>query len=387
MKNSEGGYHGYWASDFDDVNENFGSEDDLHELIAEAHARDIWIMVDVVCNHMTCNDCYACVGCDGDLTTTKPFDSPEYFHDLCQIQNWDNQEEVENCRLANLPDLDQDHPFVRETLINWIVDIQSKYDFDGFRMDTVPEVSKDFWDELQAASGHYIVGEVFQGNTGYVADYQNYLSGVFSYPLFFVSRGVFAYGGSMRDLENHFQNEYPLYRDPGLLGVFTDNHDNARFLNVRNDLDAWRSFLTFSLTVEGIPCLYYGGEQDFNGGDDPLNREIMWPDHYNTGTTTFKHVKAIMDLKKSSGFGREPQVQRYADDEFYAFSRGDVLIATTNVGTNGNAISRSVSYLPESYVDGTKLCNVLYSGDAVVVADGAVPVTLLHGESKVYHIC
>ena len=30
------------------------------------------------------------------------------------------------------------------------------------------------------------------------------------------------------------------------------------------------------LTQDGIPCVYYGTEQDFHGGNDPENRERMF---------------------------------------------------------------------------------------------------------------
>ena len=52
VKNTEKGYHGYWASNFDEVNEHFGTEADLKSLIAAAKKRDIFIMQDVVFNHI-----------------------------------------------------------------------------------------------------------------------------------------------------------------------------------------------------------------------------------------------------------------------------------------------------------------------------------------------
>jgi alpha-amylase len=46
------GYHGYWASDFDALNDKFGSEEELVQLIAKAHSMDILVMLDVVANHV-----------------------------------------------------------------------------------------------------------------------------------------------------------------------------------------------------------------------------------------------------------------------------------------------------------------------------------------------
>ncbi len=50
--NIEDGYHGYWAENIYELNPRFGTEQDLRDLVRECHDRDIWVMVDVVPNHM-----------------------------------------------------------------------------------------------------------------------------------------------------------------------------------------------------------------------------------------------------------------------------------------------------------------------------------------------
>jgi alpha-amylase len=60
---------------------------------------------------------------------------------------------MENCRLCGLPDLDQDHEFVREFLLSWVKRIVDKYNFDGIRIDTLGHVQKEFWSEFGEASG------------------------------------------------------------------------------------------------------------------------------------------------------------------------------------------------------------------------------------------
>jgi len=52
-----------------------------------------------------------------------------------------------------LADLDQSNEYVRSYLKKWIKNTVSKFDFDGIRIDTIPEVSKDFWSEYTEASG------------------------------------------------------------------------------------------------------------------------------------------------------------------------------------------------------------------------------------------
>lgn len=52
VKNWPGSYHGYHCVDLYKINDNFGSEQDLKDLISAAHDKGIWVMVDVVANHM-----------------------------------------------------------------------------------------------------------------------------------------------------------------------------------------------------------------------------------------------------------------------------------------------------------------------------------------------
>ncbi len=96
VDNLDGGYHGYWARNWENVNANFGSASDLKALVDAAHAKDMWVMVDVVANHS------APIG--DDFNQLYPLNKAEHYHSDCDI-NWNDQWSVENCRLAGLPDL------------------------------------------------------------------------------------------------------------------------------------------------------------------------------------------------------------------------------------------------------------------------------------------
>ena len=104
VENTDNSYHGYHLTNLYNLNHHFGSEDDLRALINACHSKDIWVMVDVVSNH---------VGPIGtDYYKITPFDRPEHYHDICDIYDWGNQWQVENCRLCELPDLRQENEWV-----------------------------------------------------------------------------------------------------------------------------------------------------------------------------------------------------------------------------------------------------------------------------------
>eukprot|EP00345_Euplotes_harpa_P010929 CAMPEP_0168338790 /NCGR_PEP_ID=MMETSP0213-20121227/13067_1 /TAXON_ID=151035 /ORGANISM="Euplotes harpa, Strain FSP1.4" /LENGTH=361 /DNA_ID=CAMNT_0008344681 /DNA_START=1 /DNA_END=1083 /DNA_ORIENTATION=- len=261
-------YHGYGALDWYTINPHFGTEDEFKSLISAMHAKDMWLMLDVVANHVAYIDL--------DFEKVNPFNKAEYYHAKCQINNWNDENEVEYCRLSNLPDLNQDHPFVRSTLKSWIKDIITKYDIDGIRIDTVPEVKRQFWAEYTQEAGCYAVGEVFNGDVSYVASYQPYVPALLNYPAYFTLKGVWMGGQSMYNLRNLINDENQKFKDATILGTFTDNHDNDRFLHDHGDVKNYQNALVFALYMQGIPIVYYGAEQGFNGGQDPANREVLW---------------------------------------------------------------------------------------------------------------
>ena len=359
VQNYAGSYHGYHLTNLYNLNSNFGSEDDFKNLITQCHNRDIWVMVDVVANH---------VGPVGtDYSQVYPFNSADHYHDYCDINDWSNQWQVENCRLSGLPDLKQENEWVAQTLLDWISDIISKYNIDGIRIDTIMEVPKTFWDSFRNYAGVFQIGEAFNGDINYVADYQNHLDSVFNYPLYYTIQSSFC--GSFTNLEGYWFNSRPIYPAPQYAATFVENHDNPRFLNRCNDRSKFTNAAIFSLLWEGITVFYCGGVQYYAGGADPNNREPLW-DNYNTGTELYRLLGIANNLRTSKSIWNYDIIQRYSDDNFYAFTRGDVLACFTNT----NSLTRYITY--HSFSDGDKLCNVLYYDDCVTVSGGSITINM-----------
>jgi alpha-amylase len=108
-----------------------------------------------------------------------------------------------------------------------------------------------------------------------------------------------------------------------------------------------------------------------------MNREVLWG-NMNRDSEMYQFVKILVDLRKSVELWNKPQVQRYADDHFYAFTRDYVLALFTNTD---DIISRTIT--SHSFTEGSKLCNALDKNDCIFVNLGKINVTL-NGEPKVY---
>ena len=213
-----------------------------------------------------------------DFSMFFPFNKPEHYNEYCKIENSDwktNQakvnrvsypcldyyclctviilSQVESCRLYDLPDLNQNHPFVRSTLKQWIHDTIQTYGFDGIRVDTARQVPKDFWGEYCQAAGVYSIGEVFDDNSNYVAGYQGPLSALLNYPMWYKLNDVFSAGDqgrkSMYEIRTGITENRQAFRDTTVLGNFLDNHDNSRFLS-HSDKNTMKNGLAYAIFAE-----------------------------------------------------------------------------------------------------------------------------------------
>ncbi|KAK2964947.1 putative Alpha-amylase [Blattamonas nauphoetae] len=376
VQNKEGSYHGYHATNFYTLNPHFGSEEDLVELITECHKRDIWVMVDLVFNHVA--------DMDEDFSHIIPFNKEEYYHPICESKDdWGNQTFCEDCRLSNLPDLKQEDSWVTNELINWATWIIEKYKLDGIRVDTVKHVPMFFWKELrQRMPNVYMLGEVFDDRIAYIRGYQEHMSGQLHYPLYFVVKDVFKKqnGRTCHDIETVINNCKEAGLDETTLGGFLDNHDNARFLHGFDDIIAYKNALALTLLHVHIPLVYYGAEQGFNGGDDPLNRESLWNTKFNQNTELYKFIRILTDVRKTIAI-KEEHIQRYKTDDVYIYSRGTVLVCTTRIGGGNSLDTLFVAYNP--YKKGDKLKNV-FTNETQVVTDAGVKVTFSDGQPQVW---
>lgn len=238
------------------------------------------------------------------------FQNPEWYNRRGRVVTpwgWNYPEQVERADFpGGLKDIDTTRPEVREKLIevfSWWIE---QTNIDGFRIDTVKHIEHDFWREFTAGirqnasdmgkDNFLMFGEVFDGNDELLGSYTQpgELDSVFYFShKFQVFDDVFKRNQPTTKIEELYNLRGERYGNRGQEGGLTDangnplpptkalvnfmdNHDVARFLYNYNDLDALKNALFYLLTMDGIPCIYYGTELAYNGGNDPANREDMF---------------------------------------------------------------------------------------------------------------
>ncbi|GFP52917.1 alpha-amylase A type-3 [Trichoderma asperellum] len=330
VTNSDFGYHGYWAQDINSINSHYGSSDDLKSLVDAAHSKGFYMMVDVVANHMG----------NANITddSPSPLNQDSSYHTKCDI-DFNNQTSVENCWLAGLPDLDTQSPTIRSLYQDWVSNLVSTYGFDGVRIDTVRHVEQDYWPGFVNATGVYCIGEVFNGDPDFMQPYQSLMPGLLNYAIFYPLNAFYQQTGSSQSLvDTH--DRLSSFPDPTALGTFVDNHDNPRFLSIKNDTSLFKNALTYTILGRGIPIVYYGSEQAFSGSNDPANREDLWRSGYNTETDMYNAISKLTFAKHTAGgLADNDHKHLYVEPTAYAWSRagGKLVAFTTNSGSGSSA--------------------------------------------------
>jgi alpha-amylase len=339
-------------------------------------------MVDVVANHMG----------KGDVSANKPapLNEQSAYHAACANDiDYSNQTSVEMCEIAGLPDINTESTEVRTMMQTWIKWLVTEYSFDGVRIDTVKHVEKDFWKSFSEAAGVYCIGEVWDGTPDYLAGYAETMPGLLDYAMYYpVNKFYQQTGGSAQDIVDMHSTITDKFPDPSALGTFIDNHDNPRWLSEQGDVSLFKNALAYVMLARGIPIVYYGSEQSYNGGADPANRESLWNSNFNTESDLYVTLSKMGAARKSAGgLAADDHVHLHVADNAYAWSRagGDLIVLTTNTGkgTTGN-------YCFNAQKNNGAWTNVLGSGNVTSddsgnicldVSDGE-PVVLVAGDSS-----
>ncbi|MFI0985114.1 pullulanase-type alpha-1,6-glucosidase [Streptomyces exfoliatus] len=337
-KDASAGYHGYWITDFTQVDPHFGTNEDLEKLIAAAHAKGMKVFFDVITNHTADTVDYAekkygyrpkgaypyldkdgrpfddraAIGkVDADSFPYTPVEKantkvPAWLNDPTMYHNRGDStwagESAEYGDFVGLDDLWTERPEVVEGMKRiyetWVRDFK----IDGFRIDTVKHVDLDFWTQWATALDAYakergredffMFGEVYSADTTVTAPYvtRGRLDATLDFPFQDAARAFASQGAGADRLAKVFAEDYRYTTDKANAYeqvTFLGNHDMGRigtFLKQDNpnasDTElVRRATLANELMFlsRGNPVIYSGDEQGFTGaGGDKDARQPLF---------------------------------------------------------------------------------------------------------------
>jgi pullulanase-type alpha-1,6-glucosidase len=333
------GYHGYWITDFTQIDPHLGTNAELEALIDDAHARGLKVYFDIITNHTADVVDYAEGAYDYvdqatapytdaagnpfdpadhagtgsfpelDAATSFPYTPvidpedqdvkvPAWLNDPTLYHNRGNStwagESVTYGDFSGLDDLMTEHP----TVVDGFEEIYKAWidlGIDGFRIDTVKHVNFEFWEEWSAEIEEYAhaqgkdefftFGEVYDADAAKTSPYvrRTDMSSVLDFS-FQAAATSYASGNSAQRLADLYASD-DLYTTPhssgAALPTFLGNHDMGRvgFMLAGSDDPLARDELAHELMylTRGQPVVYYGDEQGFAGtGGDKDARQTLF---------------------------------------------------------------------------------------------------------------
>ncbi|KAL2150387.1 hypothetical protein VTH82DRAFT_6950 [Thermothelomyces myriococcoides] len=386
-------YHGYWSVDNYALNDRFGTRRDFEDLVAELHKRDMLLMVDVVVNNMA-QAFDNVVPPKIDYSKFNPFNDEKYFHPYCNVTQWENATDYQDCWLypygVALADLATDTKPVADELGRWVKGLVANYSIDGIRIDAAKHVNDEFLPGFVEASGVFAFGEVLTGEPNDLCRYQTLglLPGMPNYLEYYKLNDAFN-GGSMEIVADIRNAAASSCNDTAALGSFLENHDMPRFANRNDDIALAKNGMTYILLNDGIPTVYQGQEQHFKGNGTPFNREPLWTSGYDREsplyvlTATLNKVRNNA-IKLSSEYISTPAVTLLADVNHLCLRKGpdgsQIVFCINNKSSQGDSYELSVG----GFEQNQKVVEVLTCRNNTADISGNITMYMNKGEPKVY---
>ncbi len=284
--------HGYAFTNHYTIEPRLGGASGYHELSDSLHKRGMKLIQDAVYNHVGSYHFLVRDPPANDwlhrwpaFTQTRYKDQPIFDPHGSAI---DKKITVDGWFTKQMPDLNQNNPYVANFLIQHAIWCVEEFGVDGWRIDTYIYNDPDFMNRCnkaltdeypkitmfgetwvhgtanQAYFAQNTINTPFKSNLQGVTDFQTNLYGI--NPALTQS---FGWTEGVNKLYNTLSNDF-LYTDPMRNVIFLDNHDMTRFFSqVNEDVAKQKMGIAWLLTCRGIPQMYYGTEVLMKGISNP----------------------------------------------------------------------------------------------------------------------
>jgi cyclomaltodextrinase / maltogenic alpha-amylase / neopullulanase len=273
----------YAVRDYNAINPDYGTSEDFHRLIREAHKRGMKVIIDIVANHTS-----------WDNVMMK---WPEFYeHDangrITYPHDW-----------SDVAELNYQNPKLRRYMIDMLKYWIREFDLDGFRCDVAEEVPTDFWESARAEL-EQIKPDIAMLAEGHKAELLlKAFDFDYSWPMHSALTNVLQGRGRASDLREEWDKEFKGWPRGALHLRFSDNHDERRAIARFGEPSALAaSALVF--TLDGVPLLYNGmevGDTTESGAPALFERlPIFWP--FVERRLEFpRFYKQMMGMRRGSG--------------------------------------------------------------------------------------
>ena len=303
--------HGYATTDYRGIEPAYGNLADFDELLKQAHARGIGIIVDYVINHSARSHPLFASSESGPASPYRDWyvwqDQDPGGWDIWGKNPWTTTPQGAYFATfgPHIPDFNLRNPRVvayhEDSLRFWL-----NRGVDGFRLDAVPHMiengPKDWNDQPESRA---LTGELRKLITGYARHYVvcEATANPQAYAAPEVCGSAFAFGGHGSDIVEAAKGKPEAIRAvadyfktaPASMATMVSNHDifagQRLWDQVGGDVAQYKLAAATYLLQPGTPFIYYGEEIGMGGvnslpGDEPLRSPMSWSADANSGFTS-----------------------------------------------------------------------------------------------------
>ena len=301
-------YHGYDVTDYRTINPDYGTLEDFRNLVTQAHARGIKIVIDFVANHTS--DLHPWFAASSQNQSKRDWYVWESSHPNFNgpwgqnVWHLRNNSYYYGIFWHGMPDLNFKNEEVtteiKDVVRYWYEDIG----VDGFRIDAVKHWIeegnqqdnspatlawwRDFYQYQKSINPSLMtVGEAWTSTQNIIPYGDNRLDYCFEFDL--ATSIINSINSESIDELRSKINQVASNYKPFQYGTFLTNHDQNRVYNQLNKSTAKAKLAaSILLSLPGIPYLYYGEEIGMEGikPDEDIRRPMQWSMSANAGFST-----------------------------------------------------------------------------------------------------
>lgn len=182
--------------------------------------------------------------------------------------------------------------------------------------------------------------------------------------------------------------------DTTLLGSFIENHDVARLPSITSDISLDKNAIAFTILADGIPIIYEGQEQHYNGGGVPYNRDAVWFSGYSTTSVLYPFVAKLNQIRnqaifKDGNYLTYKAYPTYSDGSTIVmrkgFAGGQVIGVFSNLGAGGASYTLSLSSAQTGFTANQRVVEILSCSTSSTDGSGAFAVAMAGGIPRVFY--
>jgi len=283
--------HGYAFTNHYKIDARLGGEAAYQHLIDAVHAKGMKIIQDAVYNHVglhhfTVQDLPMKDWLHQWGTYTQTTYKDQVIFDP-YASNTDKKRMLDGWFTRQMPDLNQNNPYVANYLIQHAIWTVEEFGIDGWRIDTYPyndlvfmnSCNKALTDEFPQLTMfgetwvHGVPNQSYFAQNNYNIPFKSNLQATCDFQaLWGITDALtkdFGWTDGVNNLYTTMAQDF-VYTNPMRQVIFLDNHDMSRFFSVvKEDIDKYKCGLAWLLTCRGIPQMYYGDELATTGVTSP----------------------------------------------------------------------------------------------------------------------